>query len=138
MQNMVLMLQAFVAGTRFVVQQAVNAHLRVELGSAWWDGLFSRERSQAMAKNPGIGKKVMATVMSVKGTCSAGHQVGECFEISCHDPGGLCGFFYHDIFPSLSTFQFGGNLPWWHGDTIEVCCPDAHNLVTMKLERSDR
>ena len=91
-----------------------------------------------MAKDPGIGRKVMATITGVKGECNAGHQMGDTFEISCHNPDGLCGFFYHDIFPSLSTFQFGGNLPWWEGDTIEVQCPDSYNLVTLKLERSER
>jgi len=91
-----------------------------------------------MAQNPGIGQKVMATITGAKGKCSAGHRVGETFEISCHDPGGLCGFFYHDIFPSLQTFQFGGNLPWWQGDAIELQCPDSFNLVTIKLERSER
>jgi len=91
-----------------------------------------------MAKDPGIGYRVSATISGVKGSCSAGHQVGETFEISCHDPGGLCGFFYHDIFPNLSTFQFGGSLPWWQGDSIELQCPDPHNLVTIKLERSKR
>ncbi len=91
-----------------------------------------------MALDPGIGHKVLATVIGAKGKCSAGHKVGDSFEISCHDPGGLCGFFYHDIFPSLSTFQFGGNLPWWQGDSIELSCPDHFNLVTLKLERSER
>ena len=91
-----------------------------------------------MADNPKIGKKVMATVVGVKGKCNAGHQVGENFEISCHDPGGLCGFFYHTIFPSLSTFQFGGSYPWWQGDMIELRCPDSYNLVTLRLERFDR
>lgn len=91
-----------------------------------------------MAKDPGIGKKVVATVTQVKGDCSAGHVVGETFEMSCHDPGGLCGFFYHDIFPSLSTFQFGGSMPWWQGDVIEVECPDPHNRVTLRLARFDR
>lgn len=91
-----------------------------------------------MAKDPGLGKKIIATVMDVKGTCSAGHQKGETFEISCHNPGGLCGFFYHDIFPSLSTFQFEGKLPWWQGDTIKLECPDKFNLVTLQLERFER
>jgi uncharacterized repeat protein (TIGR04076 family) len=91
-----------------------------------------------MAKDPGIGYRVVATITGVKGTCSAGHRVGDSFEISSHDPGGLCGFFYHDLFPALSTFQFGGSLPWWEGDTIDVQCPDSHNLVTLKLERSKR
>jgi len=91
-----------------------------------------------MASDPGIGQKVTATITSTKGQCSAGHRVGETFEISCHNPGGLCGFFYHDLFPTLSTFQFGGHYPWWQGDTIEVQCPDAGNLVTMKLQRTKR
>ena len=91
-----------------------------------------------MAKDPGIGNKITATITSVKGDCSACHEEGETFEISCHDTGGLCGWFYHDIFPALHTLQFGGSLPWWEGDTIQVECVDRINLVTMKLERSKR
>ncbi len=91
-----------------------------------------------MARDPGVGYKIRATVTSVKGTCAAGHQEGDTFVISCHDSGGLCGFFYHRIFPDLHTFQFGGNLPWWGNDAIEVQCPDSDNLVTLKLERSKR
>jgi len=91
-----------------------------------------------MAEDPGYGYKIVATIIDSKGTCGAGHKVGDTFEISCHNTGGLCGWFYHDIFPSLQTFQFGGNLPWWEEDTIEVRCPDPYNLVTMKLERSKR
>ena len=91
-----------------------------------------------MATDPGIGKKLIAKVIGVKGECSAGHRVGDTFEISCHNPGGLCGFFYHDIFPSLSTFQFGGNLPGGEGDTIQLQCPDSYNLVTLELHREER
>jgi uncharacterized repeat protein (TIGR04076 family) len=91
-----------------------------------------------MAQDPEIGHKVVATITGVKGNCNAGHKLGETFEISCHNTAGLCGFFYHDIFPSLSTFQFGGSLPWWEEDVISVQCPDSYNLVTMKLERSER
>ena len=91
-----------------------------------------------MAKDPKMGYEVIATITGIQGKCNAGHAVGDTFEISCHNPCGLCGFFYHHIFPSLSTFQFGGTFPWWQGDTIHVQCPDPHNLVTMKLERSKR
>ncbi|HWQ18785.1 MAG TPA: TIGR04076 family protein [Methanotrichaceae archaeon] len=91
-----------------------------------------------MLTDPGLGYKVMATIVSIKGECSAGHKAGDQFEISCHNSGGLCGFFYHHIFPNLQTFQFGGNMPWWQGDIIQLSCPDSHNLVTVKLERSKR
>jgi uncharacterized repeat protein (TIGR04076 family) len=91
-----------------------------------------------MAKDPGIGYRVIGTITGVKGHCQAGHQKGETFEISCHNPAGLCGFFYHDIFPMLSAFQFGGSMPWWEGDTIVVQCPDTENLVTMQLKRFKR
>jgi len=91
-----------------------------------------------MAEDPGMGYKIRATITGVKGECSAGHKAGESFELSCYNCGGLCGFFYHDLFPTLMTFQFGGSLPWWEGDSIEVQCPDPDNLVTMKLERKTR
>ncbi len=91
-----------------------------------------------MAQDPGIGCKIQATITGVKGTCAAAHAPGDTFEISCYDTGGLCGFCYHHIFPDLSTFQFGGSLPWWEGDTIELACPDTYNLVTLKLERTPR
>ena len=61
--------------------------------------------------DPGLGYKVIATVESVNGVCSAGHKAGDSFEISCHNPGGLCSFFYHNIFPNLQVFQFRGRMP---------------------------
>ena len=91
-----------------------------------------------MAEDPGYGYKIEAVVIGSEGTGGAGHKVGDTFEISCHNPGGLCGWFYHDIFPNLETLQFGGSLPWWKGDTIEVRCPDPYNLVTVKLTRTKR
>jgi len=89
-----------------------------------------------MAKDLGIGYNISATVTDVKGNCSAGHYIGEKLVVNCYNNGGLCGFFYHDIFPSLMTFQFGGKLPWWEGDSITVQCPDHENQVTVMLKRS--
>jgi len=91
-----------------------------------------------MAQDPGIGYKITATVIEARGSCNAGHKAGDTFELSCHNPAGLCGFFYHSIFADLETFQFGGNLPWWDGDRIEVQCPDVANMVTLELERMRR
>jgi hypothetical protein len=67
--------------------------------------------------------KILANVTDVKGKCSADHTVDESFEISCHNPAGLRGFFYNKIFPNLQTFQFGGCMPWWKGDNIQLQSP---------------
>ena len=89
-----------------------------------------------MAKGPSIGYKITATVTDVKRHCGIGHAVGDSFELSCFDTAGMCGFFYHDMFPDLQTLQFGGKMPWWGQDELEVRCPDPKNQVTMILKRS--
>ncbi len=85
-----------------------------------------------------LGMKVAARIVSVKGHCVACHQEGQQFEISCLNPGDLCGFFFHTIFGDLQTFQFGGSMPWWQDDTITLICPDPSNPVTLELVRSPR
>ncbi len=91
-----------------------------------------------MTKGGDIGYKIKATVTGAKGVCSTGHKVGDTFEISCYDSGGLCGFFYHQIFPGLQTMQFGGKLPWWQGNMAHFQCSDPQNEVTIRLDRSER
>ena len=61
---------------------------------------------------------------------------GDLLAVSCYDSGGLCGFFYHDIFPNLSVMQFGGKYPWASADELVVECPDRGNAVTLKITRA--
>ena len=82
-----------------------------------------------------IGTKFIAKVTSQKGACHANHRLDQKFELNCYDSGGLCGFFYHDIFPYLPVMQFGGKYPWWDKDSIEVECPDRANPVSLTIER---
>ncbi|MBW2015381.1 MAG: TIGR04076 family protein [Deltaproteobacteria bacterium] len=86
-----------------------------------------------MATLPKGIKSVKGKIVSVKGECSAGHRAGDILEISCWDTGGLCGFFYHDIFPTLNVMQFGGRYPWGPADEMVLECPDRKNLVTLKI-----
>ena len=88
-----------------------------------------------MADQPEDIKPLDAEIIGVKGDCSAGHKVGDKFQIGCWDTGGLCGFFYHDIFPTLSVMQFGGNYPWGSADEVTWECPDRDNAVTIRLRR---
>jgi uncharacterized repeat protein (TIGR04076 family) len=79
--------------------------------------------------------KIIATILEVKGNCAAGHKKGDSFEINNIKSNGLCGSFYHNIFPSLLTYQYGGKCPWWKDETLEFKCPDPYNQVTMKIEK---
>ncbi len=88
-----------------------------------------------MAIQPQGMQYLEAEVTAVKGHCGAGHRVGDTLRLGCWDTGGLCGFFYHDIFPSLSVMQFGGKYPWGDAAEMEVECPDRHNAVTLRIRR---
>jgi len=85
-----------------------------------------------------IGRKVMGTIKSVKGHCNAGHKVGDQFELSIHKTSGLCGSFYHTIFPYITMLQFGGSFPKeWGGTTMVLECIDKYNAVTIELRLAD-
>lgn len=90
-----------------------------------------------MEEQERIGYRVVGTIKSVKGFCTAGHKVGDQIELSGHDSGGLCGFFYHDIFPYVIMLQFGGAFPpdWGDQDLIVLECMDKANAVTIELKR---
>lgn len=84
-----------------------------------------------------VGFRVVGTVKEARGFCSCGHKVGDRFELSGYSSGGLCGFFYHDIFPYIIMLQFGGGFPpeWGDPDVLELDCLDRTNTVTLELRR---
>jgi uncharacterized repeat protein (TIGR04076 family) len=89
-----------------------------------------------MADVERVGFRVMARISEVKSFCTAGHKAGDKLELSAFDSGGLCGSFYHDIFPSLVMLQFGGSYPENGG--IRTCwgnCLDKTNNVSLQLRR---
>ncbi len=90
-----------------------------------------------MAKETRFGYRVVGTIKDVKGQCNAGHKVGEQIELSGHNTGGLCGFFYHDVFPYIIMLQFGGGFPveWGDPDVVNLECMDKVNAVKIELKR---
>lgn len=85
-----------------------------------------------------VGNKIIGTIKEVKGNCNAGHKVGDKLELSGHNTAGLCGFFYHDIFPYIIMLQFGGGYPkaWTPDqDVVVLECMDRHNAVKIELKR---
>ncbi len=78
-----------------------------------------------------------ARVVSIEKSCSAGHEVGDAFEINTHKTGGLCGYCYHDLFPTLMCICMDGKIPWQDSEEFKYECPDRYNLVTFEVKRKD-
>jgi uncharacterized repeat protein (TIGR04076 family) len=81
------------------------------------------------------GFPVQATVKCIKGTCNAGHKVGDVMDVSARNTAGMCGYLYHASHPAILMLQFGGSLPWGDADTVELQCPDPENVLTLELKR---
>jgi uncharacterized repeat protein (TIGR04076 family) len=90
-----------------------------------------------MEEKPRVGYRVLGTIKGVKGSCNAGHKVGDKLELSGHSAGGLCGFLYHQAFPYIIMLQFGGGFPaeWGNPDIVELDCLDKSSAVTVELKR---
>jgi len=81
--------------------------------------------------------QVTARVISQKGTCSAGHSVGDEFVIEEKTPPGMCSWAFYTLFPFAEVLQFGGSFPWENDpDITTVACPDPGNPVVFELKRS--
>ncbi|MFX1257705.1 MAG: TIGR04076 family protein [Promethearchaeota archaeon] len=85
-----------------------------------------------------IGYRIVGTIKSVKGVRNAGHKEGEKIDLSGYNTGGLCGFFYHDIFPYIMMLKFGSSFPanWGRDpDIVELECMERKNAVRIELKR---
>ncbi len=90
-----------------------------------------------MAQNPPEFATFSAEIISAKDhPCRAGHKLGDKFTFSCWDSGGLCGFFYHNVFPLLATFTFGDGPPWAAEGELMSVCPDPRVDVTLKITKN--
>jgi len=100
------------------------------LGVAKWK--YERNR---MAKQ----FRVVARVLSQKGTCAAGHKMGDEFALGDCTPAGMCSWAFYTIFPFATALQFGGSFPWEDspGKAV-VACPDSLNPVVFELRRTGR
>jgi uncharacterized repeat protein (TIGR04076 family) len=80
--------------------------------------------------------KVVARVVSQKGTCQAGHKAGDEFEVGQQTGQGVCAWAFCALFPFAQVLQFGGSFPWETApDIATVACPDPGNPVVFELRR---
>lgn len=80
--------------------------------------------------------KITGTITAMKGKCDFGHKTGDNFILSGYSPGGLCGYFYHDLYPYILMLEFGGKFPAaWSGEVMVFNCMDVDNALTIELRR---
>ena len=87
---------------------------------------------------PYKGAKVICRILSIKGYCAWGQEVGQEFIVNSNSSGGLCGYLYHLLYPFVMVLEFGGNFPSsrnWGGDRMEFTCPDVINCTRVQLRR---
>ena len=80
---------------------------------------------------------IMARVVSKKGKCEAGHEIGDEFIVGQTTPPGMCSWAFYALFPFAEVIQFGGSFPWeTRPGTAVVACPDADAAVVFELRRA--
>jgi uncharacterized repeat protein (TIGR04076 family) len=79
---------------------------------------------------------VVAKVISQRGTCEAGHRVGDEFVIGQKAPPGICSWAFYTLFPFTEVLQFGDSFPWEKdSNKATIACPDPENPVIFELRR---
>jgi len=76
-------------------------------------------------------------VISQKGTCTAGHKVGDEWVIKDYKtPERVCLYAFDVLFPFSQVLAYGGAFPWESNpDVTTVACPDPENPVVFELRR---
>jgi uncharacterized repeat protein (TIGR04076 family) len=79
---------------------------------------------------------IEVTVVSQKGTCGAGHKVGDKWLVSSTTPGGICLSAYRVMESYINVLKYGGSFPWSKDPDISMAiCPDSGNPVVFELKR---
>ncbi|MEJ5375511.1 MAG: TIGR04076 family protein [bacterium] len=81
--------------------------------------------------------EVLAKVISQKGTCAAGHKVGdEILFDGMSVKGKICMSAMYSMLPKVFAMRYGAHFPWLSDpDVATHACPDAQNPVVFEIRR---
>lgn len=87
---------------------------------------------------PEQGYRIIAKVVSQKGTCSFGYKVGD--EVLFDGEtiqGRICLSALYSFIPKVYAMRYGATLPWLkdNQDVAHHACPDAFNPVVFEIRR---
>jgi uncharacterized repeat protein (TIGR04076 family) len=80
---------------------------------------------------------VLAKVISQKGSCGLGHQIGDVVEFTESGvKGKICIHALYSMMPAVFAMLFDAQFPWLEDkDTKTHACPDAYNPVVFEITR---
>ena len=82
--------------------------------------------------------RIVARVVSQKGSCEFGHKLDDEFIIGQTASSGICAWALYTLFPFAEVLQFGGSFPWEKDPgKARVACPDPDNPVIFELRRTE-
>jgi len=82
--------------------------------------------------------KIIAKVISQKGTCAFGHQVGDTVTFDGETvQGRVCFSALYSFLPKVFAMRYGAEFPWLKDDNNVAthACPDAYNPVVFEIRR---
>ena len=83
------------------------------------------------------GHAIKLEVISQKGTCVAGHQVGDRVEFDQQQvKGKICIHALYSILPKVFAMKYDARFPWLTDPGVaHHACPDGNNPVIFKVTR---
>ncbi len=96
------------------------------------EGLFNQEDNV-----PDSITGVKLKVISQKGSCDAGHKVGDEVIITENGvEGKVCIHALYSVMPKAFAFLFGAEFTWLKDKDVSThACPDAYNPLIFQVER---
>ena len=80
---------------------------------------------------------VSVKVISQKGTCAVGHEVGDTITFAEKEiDGQICIHALYAILPKIFAMMYDARFPWLEDpDVATAACPDAVNPVVFEVSR---
>jgi len=91
-----------------------------------------------MQEMPEKGYKIIAKVVSRKGTCEFGHKIGDEVVFDGETiQGRICMSALYSFLPKVYAMRYGAAFPWLkeNKDVATHACPDAFNPVVFEICR---
>jgi uncharacterized repeat protein (TIGR04076 family) len=81
---------------------------------------------------------VTVKIISQKGHCTAGHEVGQEWVVGPHTPAGICVAAFNSLIPTIRVLRYNGfygSSPSAETTQHTIACPDAANPVEFEVRR---